>query len=246
LKLLISPTNEKEAVEAIAGGADIIDVKNPKEGALGANYPWVIKRIKEITPKHLEVSCTLGEAGDLPGTTSLAALGAASLNVDYIKVGLYGIKTPKKAVFMLQNVNRAAKEFNPKIKIATAGYADAEKIDAIHPLLIPEIAHKAQVDVAMLDTSVKDGKNLFDYLTMEQLKKFVNLAHGFGLKTALAGSLRKRDLPVVFGLGADIAGLRGAACTNSNRVTGQITRKLVSELVETIRQAETQADVKRV
>jgi (5-formylfuran-3-yl)methyl phosphate synthase len=237
--------NEKEAAEAIAGGADIIDVKNPKEGALGANYPWVIKRIKEITPKHLEVSCTLGEVGNLPGSTSLAALGAASLGVDYIKVGLYGIKTPKEAVFLLQNVSRAAKECNPKIKIAMAGYADAEKICSINPLLIPEIANKAQVDVAMLDTSVKDGKNLFDYITMKQLKKFVDSAHGFGLKAALAGSIKKQDLPVVYGLGADIAGLRGAACTNSNRVTGQITRKLVSELVETIRQAEMQAGVKR-
>jgi uncharacterized protein (UPF0264 family) len=245
LKLLISPMNEKEAVEAIAGGADIIDVKNPKEGALGANYPWVIKRIKEITPKHLEVSCTLGEVGNLPGSTSLAALGAASLGVDYIKVGLYGIKTPEEAVFLLQNVSRAAKECNPKIKIAMAGYADAEKIGAINPLFIPDIAQKAQVDVAMLDTSVKDGKNLFDCLTKEQLKKFVDSAHGFGLKAALAGSIKKQDLPVVYGLGADIAGLRGAACTNSNRVTGQITRKLVSELVETIRQAETQAGVKR-
>ena len=237
--------NEKEALEAIAGGADIIDVKNPQEGALGANYPWVIKRIKEITPKNLEVSCTLGEVGNLPGSVSLAALGAASLGVDYIKVGLYGIKTPREAIFLLQNVRKAAKEFNPKIKIAVAGYADAEKIGAINPLLIPEIAHKSQVDVAMIDTSVKDGKNLFDYLTHEQLKGFVDSAHGFGLKAALAGSLRKQDLPVVYGLGADIAGLRGAACTNSNRVTGQITRKLVGELAEVVRQAETQAKVKR-
>ena len=66
--------NEKEAQEAIAGGADIIDVKNPAEGALGANYPWVIKQIKQITPKNLEVSCTLGEVGNLPGSVRLAAL----------------------------------------------------------------------------------------------------------------------------------------------------------------------------
>jgi uncharacterized protein (UPF0264 family) len=237
--------NEKEASQAIAGGADIIDVKNPKEGALGANYPWVIKRIKEITPKNIEVSCTLGEVGNLPGSISLAALGAASLGVDYIKVGLYGIKTPQEAIFLLQNASRAAKECNPKIKVAVAGYADAERIGAINPLLIPEIAHKSQVDVAMIDTSVKDGKNLFDYLTVEQLKGFVNSAHGFGLEAALAGSLRKQDLPIVYGLGADIAGLRGAACTHSNRDTGQITRKLVSELVEVVRQAETQACVKR-
>ena len=238
--------NEKEASEAIAGGADIIDVKNPTEGALGANYPWVIKRIKEITPKNIEVSCTLGEVPNLPGSISLAALGAASLGVDYIKVGLYGLKTPEEAIFLLQNVNRAAKEFNSKIKVVATGYADAEKIGAVEPLLIPEIAHKAQVDVAMIDTSVKDGKNLFDYLTQEQLKKFINTTHNLGLEAALAGSLRKQDLPVVYGLGADVAGLRGAACTNSNRVTGQITRKLVHELVEIVRQAETQANVKRV
>ena len=237
--------NENEALEAIAGGAQIIDVKNPKEGALGANYPWIIKRIKEVTPKTLEVSCTIGEVGNFPGAVSLAALGAASLGVDYIKVGLYGIKTSKEAIFLLQNVCRAAKVCNPKIKVAVAGYADAKEIGAIDPLLIPEIANKAQVDVAMLDTSIKDGKNIFNYLTIEQLKKFVDLAHGFGLVTALAGSLRKQDLPAVYGLGTDIAGLRGAACTNNNRVTGQITRKLVSELVDVVKQAETQANLKR-
>jgi len=237
--------NLKEAAEAIAGGADIIDVKNPQEGALGANYPWVIKRIKEITPKNLEVSCTLGDVGNFPGSVSLAALGAASLSVDYIKVGLYGIKTPQDAIFLLQNVRKAAKDCNPKIKVAVAGYADAEKIGTVNPLMIPEIANKAQVDVAMMDTSVKDGKNLFDHLSIDSLKKFVYLAHDFGLKVALAGSLRKQDLPVIYGLGADIAGLRGAACTNNNRVTGQITRKLVSDLVEAVKQVETQTGDKR-
>jgi (5-formylfuran-3-yl)methyl phosphate synthase len=246
LKLLISPMNEQEASEAIAGGADIIDVKNPQEGALGANYPWVIKRIKELTPKSLEISCTLGEIGNLPGSVSLAALGAASLGVNYIKVGLNGIKTPEEAIFMLQKVSRAAKEFNPKIKIVVAGYAEAEKIGTINPQLIPEIAQKSKVEVAMIDTAVKDGKNLFDHLNSKQLKTFIDSAHGFGLETALAGSLRKQDLEVIYGLGADIAGLRGAACTNNNRFTGQINRKLVTELVEAVKQAETQRASKRV
>jgi uncharacterized protein (UPF0264 family) len=241
LKLLISPINEKEAREAIAGGADIIDVKNPKEGALGANFPWVIKRIKEVSHSKLEVSCTLGEVGNFPGSLSLAALGAASLGVNYIKVGLYGIKTPQEAIFLLQNVRRAAKNCNSQIRVAVAGYADAEKIGAIDPLLIPEIAHKSQVDVAMIDTSIKDGKNLFDYLTVEQLRKFVDTAHSFGLEAALAGSLGAEQLPVVYRLDADIAGLRGAACTKSNRVKGHITRKLVRELVEVLRKAEVQA-----
>ncbi len=230
--------NETEAQESIAGGADIIDVKNPKEGALGANYPWVIKKIKELTPKNIEVSCTLGDVPNLPGSISLAALGAASLGVDYIKIGLFGLKTPKEAVFLLQQVSKAAKGYNQKIKVVAAGYADAKKIGAIDPLLIPEIAHQAQVDIAMLDTATKDGTTLFDHLTSEQLKTFVDAAHNLGLQVALAGSLRKQDLTIVYSLGADIAGLRGAACTNSDRNNGHITRKLVSELVKTVKDAK--------
>jgi len=236
--------NENEASEALAGGADIIDVKNPLEGALGANFPWVIRRIREITPKNVLVSCPLGDVPNLPGSISLAALGAASLGVDYIKVGLHGFKTVKDALFLLENVNKAAKACNPKIKVAAAGYADAERIGSIDPMLVPEIASKAQVDLAMVDTAVKDGKNLFDFLAAKQLEKFVDLAHDLGLEAALAGSLRKRDLPEVYGLGADVAGLRGAACTYSDRVRGRITRKLVQELVETVKQAENQADKK--
>ena len=243
LKLLVSPINEAEAVEAIVGGADIIDVKNPKEGSLGANYPWVIRRIKEITPKHLPVSCTLGEVPNLPGSISLASLGAASLGVDYVKVGLYGLKTPDDAVFLLQNVVKAAKECNPKVKVVAAGYADAERIGSINPMLIPGIVNKAHADVAMIDTSTKDGKTLLDYLSEKQLKEFVDSAHNFGLEVALAGSLRRQDLAVIYRLGADIAGVRSAVCTNNDRVGGTIKRSLVMESVAIIRQV--QANAKR-
>lgn len=54
--LLISPINREEALESIEGGADIVDVKNPKEGSLGANFPWVIKEIRELTPEDKLVS----------------------------------------------------------------------------------------------------------------------------------------------------------------------------------------------
>ncbi|MCL5948917.1 MAG: hypothetical protein M1490_00365, partial [Candidatus Bathyarchaeota archaeon] len=210
MKLLISPINEAEAQEAIAGGADIIDVKNPLEGALGANYPWVIKNIQKLTPKPLEVSCAIGDVSNLPGSVSLAAYGAASLGVDYIKVGLYGLKTQKDAIYLLQQVTKAAKSINPQIKIVAAGYADAQKIGTLKTTLIPEIAHKAGADVSMLDTSTKDGTTLFTYQNKEQLQTFIQTSHDLGLKAALAGSLRKQDLATIYQLGADIAGLRSA------------------------------------
>src|SRR3989339_679242 len=239
MKLLISPVDEKEAVEAVKGGADIIDVKNPKEGALGASFPWVIKRIKDVTPESVEVSCTLGDLPNLPGTMSLAALGAATTGVDYIKAGLYGVKTKNEAIYLLQNLAKAAKTHNPTIKIVATGYADAERVGAVNPLFIPEIAREAQADVAMIDTAVKDGKNLFAFLKVEQLKRFVDDAHAFGLKAGFAGSLKKKDLATAYALGADIAGFRGAVCTFGNRVNGRIDRHKVRELVEFKKRLET-------
>jgi uncharacterized protein (UPF0264 family) len=231
LKLLISPINETEALEAIRGGADIIDVKNPVEGALGANYPWVIKNIKQLIPKGTELSCTLGDVPNLPGSISLAAYGAATLGVDYIKVGLYGFINQKDAIYLLQQVCKAAKTLNPHITVVAAGYADAEKIGTLSPQLIPKIAKTAGADIAMLDTATKNGTNLFTYQTTAQLEAFIQTAHKNGLQAALAGSLRKQDIPTIKKLGADIVGLRGAACTNNDRNIGHITHNRVKELV---------------
>ena len=238
MKLLISPKNETEAIEAIAGGADIIDVKNPKEGPLGANFPWVIRHIRQVTPANIEVSCTLGEAPNRPGSMALASLGAATTGVNYIKAGLYGLKTLEDAVYLMRSVTKAAKEYNSSIKVVASGYADANRISTVEPLLVPEIARESQADIAMLDTAIKDGKTLFTFLTKSQLQCFVDAAHSYGLKAALAGSLQKEDLPAVYALGADVVGLRGAACTLSDRVNGQITREKVQELVKIVKHAE--------
>jgi uncharacterized protein (UPF0264 family) len=234
LKLLISPKNETEASEAIKGGADIIDAKNPDEGPLGANFPWVIKRITQMVPATIEVSCTIGEAPNLPGSMALAALGAATTGVNYIKTGLHGVKTIEKAICLIQSVSKAAKDYNPSVKVVAAGYADADRIDTIDPLQVPKIAFEAKADVAMIDTAIKDGRNLFRFLTKSQLKSFVDEAHSYGLKAALAGSLQKGDLPLIYELGTDVAGLRGAACAQGDRANGHIIRERVQALVEAI------------
>jgi uncharacterized protein (UPF0264 family) len=244
MKLLISTVDEKEAREAIQGGAEIIDVKNPKEGALGASFPWVIRRIREIAPETVEVSCTLGDMPNLPGATSLAALGAATTGVNYIKAGLNGIETEEDAVFLMKNVARAAGECSPSIKIVATGFADAQRVNSVNPMLVPEIAYKAEIDVAMIDTAVKDGNNLFNYLTTEQLRRFVEDAQDRGLRVAFAGSLTKKDLPTIHALGADIVGLRGAACTGGDRTNGRINQLKVRELVEIKKRLETQVEIR--
>ncbi len=237
LKVLISPSNEQEASEAIAGGADIIDVKNPKEGALGASFPWVIQRIRDLTPCDRAVSCTLGDLPGLPGSASLAAFGAAALGVDYVKVSLFNLKNSQEAVVLLKAVVKAAKT-NGAVKVVAAGFADAARIGSIPPNEVPKVAYEAGCDVAMVDTAIKDGKTLFDFMSYEQLTKFVSESHSYGLQAALAGSIRKDHLSLLCSLGADIVGLRGAACDDGDRLNGHVTRQKVQELVETVKGAE--------
>ncbi|MHA1378033.1 MAG: (5-formylfuran-3-yl)methyl phosphate synthase [Candidatus Helarchaeota archaeon] len=232
MKLLVSPTDIKEAQTSIAGGADIIDVKNPLEGSLGANFPWVISSIQKLVRDHnnLEISATLGDFPNLPGTASLAALGLASCNVDYIKVGLKGPKNKKDAIYFMKQLCKAVYDFNDKIKVVVAGYADFERFGTIDPMIIPEIAIESKADVAMVDTGIKDGKNLFDFMTREQLKKFIEIGRNNGIVIALAGSLKKNHIPELKEIGPDIIGLRGAACEGSDRLNGKIQIDLVKEL----------------
>ena len=230
--LLISPINHEEALESIIGGADIVDVKNPKEGSLGANFPWVIRDIREITPEDKLVSATLGDVPYKPGTVSLAAMGAHVSGADYIKVGLYGTKDYDEAVEVMENVAKTIKDVDNDTIVVAAGYADAHRVGAVDPMEIPKVAKDAGCDLAMLDTAVKDGHTLFDYLSIEDLEKFVNEAHSYGLKTALAGSVKKEQLKPLNDIGCDVVGIRGAACVGGDRNTGKIHHTAVAELKE--------------
>ncbi len=237
MKLLVSCSNESEAAAAVAGGADIIDAKNPKEGALGATFPWTVRSIKAVAG-NVEVSCTIGDLPNLPGSVSLAALGAATTGVNYVKVGLGGVKTKDEALSLLRAAVKAAKDFNPSVKVVATGYADAGKIGSLNPMIVPEVAAEANADVAMVDTALKNGENLFTLLTIHEIRGIVDDAHQRGLRAALAGSLRKELLQDVFNLRADILGVRGAACTNMDRINGRITSQSVKELTYILSQLQ--------
>ncbi len=233
MRLLVSVVNEEEVTAAVEGGADIVDVKNPREGTLGGNFPHVIRRVRKHTPPALEVSATIGDVPNLPGTVSLAALGASICGVQYIKVGLFGIQNPHDAVFLLQQVCRAAREHDPGIRIIAAGYADADKINSLPPLQLPAVAIDAGVDGCLLDTASKNDGTLLTKQEDVQLHDFVSQCHRANLLCAVAGSLSLRDIPHICQFGADIIGVRTAAC-RGDRVNGRVDRHKVQRLKEVI------------
>lgn len=239
MRLLVSVMSIGEALEAIGGGAHIVDVKNPGEGALGANFPRVIREVKEIVPNNVEVSATIGDLPNLPGTASLAALGAAVSGADYVKAGLFGVKTFSEAVSLMREVCRAVKEYDVASKVVAAGYADFRKVGCLNPLKLPEVANEVKADGVMVDVKVKNNGKLFDLLSDDELREFVNRAHKYDLTVALAGSLDKNDLPRVISLGADIIGVRRAVCSKGDRLKGGVQREKVRELVKAISMWET-------
>ena len=234
MKLLVSVTSREEALEAIKGGAHVIDVKNPREGSLGANFPRVIRQVRDVVPKGVEVSATIGDLPNLPGTASLAALGAAVSGADYVKAGLFGVKTPADAATLLSEVCRAVKERDAAVRVIAAGYADFEMVGCLNPLKLPEIAFEAEADGVMIDVNVKTHGKLFDLLSRGELMEFVNNSHDCGLLTALAGSLDMGDIPTMIELGADIMGVRRAVCRERDRLKGGVHSGAVREFVDAI------------
>ncbi|MCZ7662374.1 MAG: (5-formylfuran-3-yl)methyl phosphate synthase [Thermoleophilia bacterium] len=236
MRLLVSVIHEEEVAPAVAGGADIIDIKNPREGSLGAGFPHVIRAVRELTPPGVPVSAAIGDAPNLPGMMALAAAGAAACGVQYVKVGLLGPREPCDALLLLAAVCRAAREQDPAVRIMATAYADANKVGSLPPLDLPVVAAEAGVDGCMLDTASKNGATLLSLLGAAQLEEFVARCRGAGLLCALAGSLREDDVPRVHELDPDIMGVRTAAC-RGGRLDGRVDHDAVRRLKDRIESA---------
>ena len=228
MKLLVSPINLEEAKAAYNGGADIIDVKNPKEGSLGANFPWVIRSVKEAMGPNTPVSATIGDMNYKPGTASLASLGAAVSGADYVKVGLYDIQTTEQAIDMVEHVVKSVKDYDPSKKVVISGYADYKRINSIPLRELPPICADCGADVVMMDTGIKDGRSTFEFMTNEELSQFVESAHDLGLISAIAGNIKFEDIEAINQIGPDVIGIRGCVCGGDRNST--IQQKLVEEL----------------
>ncbi|MBU0762974.1 MAG: (5-formylfuran-3-yl)methyl phosphate synthase [Candidatus Altiarchaeota archaeon] len=219
MKLLVSPKDEVEAEIAANGGADIIDVKNPLEGSLGANFPWIIKKIRSAVPEGIEVSATIGDLPNLPGTASLAAVGVASLGVDYVKAGIFGAEEKEDAIKMCDAIVSAVKDYDRRIKVVIAGYGDWRLVGSIDPLILVDTAKSAKADYVMVDTKNKDGRTLLDYMSLDEVGDFVKKAKKKKIGVGLAGSLDVTDIMTVSKLKPDVVGVRGAVCKDSDRMS---------------------------
>ena len=244
---MVSVIDVAEALQAAEGGAHIVDAKNPREGSLGANFPRVIKQIRMAMPERVEVSATIGDLPNLPGTASLAALGAALSGAQYVKAGLFGVRTVPETLNLMKEICKAVKDYDANVKVIAAGYADYKEIRSVNPLDLPAVAYGAGADGVMVDIKLKDRGGLFDSMSDEELKEFVDRAHEHRLIAALAGSLHHQVVGKVHQLGADVIGVRKAVCVQDDRSKAGISKTAVSSLIESMKTCDADGyDITRV
>lgn len=211
MKLLVSVTNAGEAADAVAGGADLIDAKDAAAGPLGPVTVDVLAQIHAQVPGSRPVSAALGDATD-EHSIHQAAASFARAGAAFVKVGFPKATRPQRVETLLQAAVSGARIGGGELSdVIAVAYADVDLEGGSAEALI-EIAVRAGAKGVLVDTADKDGPGLLALVSQDQLTRWVVRAHANGLLAALAGKLTARDLLLVAGVGADVAGVRGAAC----------------------------------
>ena len=232
VKLLISIKEPGEVLDAIEGGANIIDVKNTEHGSLGLPSLSTAREVALKIGRLREKSAPLGDVDHYDESLAYIAYVLSELGYDYVKVG---IKTNlrEEAIKIANDVTSAVSH---NVRVVLVGYADFQKFNTLSPLDIIDIAHYVNASGVMIDTLGKGGYSTFDILTPQYLSSFVNKARQYGLFTALAGGLRIEHISMAVHLGFDVIGVRTAACQGGRN--GRVRRDLVMELKRKILEVE--------
>ena len=207
MRLLVSVRDVRDAQAAVLGGAEIVDAKDPRRGALGPVTPRALARIRAVVPPGIPVSAALGDAA-----AEWAVPRGVGVGVAYVKVGLRDVIDAEHARALAQRAATRAAEAGAELVLVA--YADALRAGSLPPLAVPDVAAAVGARGVLLDTAFKDRGGLFDILDVARVAQWLAAARatGAGLFTALAGSLGEPGLRTALALGADIVGVRGAAC----------------------------------
>lgn len=203
---LASVRSLEEAHLVQASGVDILDLKEPKEGALGAVSPDLIRQVVSAFRGQTTISATIGDHPCDDSTIQKRIKHTADLGVDFVKVGWF--QTEQTDVHTCLKTIRAATDTQIIIVMFADQMPSLDLIDAI--------VHSG-INGVMIDTADKRAGSLLDILHISDLHHFVTRARDQALITGLAGSLREEDIPELVGLQADYLGFRGALCAAHNR-----------------------------
>jgi hypothetical protein len=241
MRLLVSAASSADARAALEGGAAVVDAKDPVAGPLGAVPLDAFHSIVSAVARARPVTAALGDARDEAATEALAR-DFASAGASLVKVGFAGTSDIRMVATLARAAVRGAATGDRAAGVVLVAYADAAR-NAVSPAALLEVASSAGAVGVLLDTADKDGPRLTELVAPAWLAEWVRLAHRRSLSVALAGRLGAGDLPIVAACGADIAGVRGAACDGgrNGRISATRVRELTRACVSAVEAVEVKA-----
>jgi uncharacterized protein (UPF0264 family) len=227
-RLLVSVRGAAEAAAALAGGAALIDVKEPARGPLGRADDHVIAEVVREVAGRAPVSAALGELLDDFGEE----LPAATADLAFVKWGVAGAGARGDPAWwwdLAEEADRLAALY-PFCRAVAVAYADWQRAGAPRPAQVCAFAAWQPAGAFLLDTWGKDGSTLLDWLDTAEVTSLCQQCRDAGVPVALAGSLGPEEIRVLRPAGPDWFAVRGAACAGRDR-TGTIDDGKVRELV---------------
>ncbi|MES9831804.1 MAG: (5-formylfuran-3-yl)methyl phosphate synthase [Candidatus Thiodiazotropha sp. DIVDIV] len=213
-KLLASVIDHQEMELAINSGADIIDLKNPHRGALGALSIDTISSLVVQCRGRCPVSATVGDLPAEPLQLTQAIDQTARCGVDYVKVGFFSNDNLTECI-------QAIKTLTNQYAVVAVLFADLQP-----PLHQLNSFASAGFKGVMLDTAGKGGGGLLSHIGLEEIDHFVDECRSLGLLNGLAGSLSLDDIPKLLPIMPDYLGFRGALCDQAERTAGIVPHRL--------------------
>jgi hypothetical protein len=246
--VLVSVRDAGEATEALAGGGAIIDVKEPSAGPLGAADPATIAAIAAVVGTSVPWTLACGELIEGDRDTNQGEDRVVDFARDValrledrrlplpplVKVGLSGLS----ATGWRGTLERLAARLPMGTGLVAVAYADWQHCGAPQPEEVFAAAPLTGCRGILVDTFAKAGPGLFGLVDGETVGRWVKGAHAGGLPIALAGKLGAAEAALALSLGADVVGVRSAACvagggaaTDGDR-RGRVCRQRVRSVVE--------------
>jgi (5-formylfuran-3-yl)methyl phosphate synthase len=209
--LLVSVRSAAEARAALAGGAALIDVKEPTHGPLGRASLEVIEEVVCTIAGRCPVSAALGELVEHRGAIPRAGLS-------FVKWGL--AHRPSR---WREELTCALTALAPPQVVLTA-YADWQCAQAPAPEEIFDLACAHSESVLLLDTYCKDASpslgrrpTLLDWLSLAWIEDLCQRCRREGVRIALAGSLGPAEIATLLHVDPTWFAVRGAVCADEQR-----------------------------
>ncbi len=230
--LLVSVRDVSEALDALAGGADVIDVKEPSLGSLGPASSETLADIIRAVDGRAPVTVALGELVDLMRGGPLPMPPGVSL----FKIGLAGCSDiPDWAAQWRHVIASIIPREDAAERAVAVVYADWRTANAPPPQEVLRLAAEAACPALLVDTWDKSQGPVFDHWPVQELQRFIQSVHEHKLLFVLAGSLDGETFATAARLRPNLLAVRSAAC-DSGRV-GKVSQSRVTNLRNAIKAA---------